>query len=219
MLYLYALSEPPTVVPPLVGIDQTEVLVEHLDTVDAVVGEVERDRVEPSEDAILAHARVVDSVAAANEAVLPARFGRGYRDKQSLRTAIDDRSAELEAALARVRGCAELGLRVLGRREHGTSNDGSGLEYMQARLDERRRVERLADELHEPLAALARSATRSVGATPELLLTAAYLVPRDAVETFQARLSEVGREHPGLTLACTGPWPPYSFATAEAPPR
>ena len=223
MLYLYALSEHPAAVPPVLGLDDTPVAVERLDAVDALIGVVEGERVEPSEAAILAHARVVDAVTAANDAVLPARFGRGYSDLDALRTAITARSAELDAALARVRGCLELGLRVMAPRDETRGRDGrgsgSGSDYMRARLEERRQAERVADEVHTPLAELARAATRSVGATPELLLSAAYLVPRGAVEDFRARLAELGDDHPDLTLACTGPWPPYSFATTEAAPQ
>jgi hypothetical protein len=223
VLYLYALSEHPAAVPPVLGLDDTPVAVERLDAVDALIGVVEGERVEPSEAAILAHARVVDAVTAANDAVLPARFGRGYSDLDALRTAITARSAELDAALARVRGCLELGLRVMAPRDETRGRDGrgsgSGSDYMRARLEERRQAERVADEVHTPLAELARAATRSVGATPELLLSAAYLVPRGAVEYFRARLAELGDDHPDLTLACTGPWPPYSFATTEAAPQ
>jgi hypothetical protein len=221
VLYLYALSEHPAAVPPVLGLDDTPVAVERLDAVDALIGVVEGERVEPSEAAILAHAR--DAVTAANDAVLPARFGRGYSDLDALRTAITARSAELDAALARVRGCLELGLRVMAPRDETRGRDGrgsgSGSDYMRARLEERRQAERVADEVHTPLAELARAATRSVGATPELLLSAAYLVPRGAVEDFRARLAELGDDHPDLTLACTGPWPPYSFATTEAAPQ
>jgi Gas vesicle synthesis protein GvpL/GvpF len=216
MLYLYALSRPPTVAPTVLGVDDTPVTVQGLDTIDVVVGVVDREQVEPTEAAVLAHARVVDELAAVNEAVLPARFGRGYPDVDALRSAIAERSAPLEDALERVRGCQELGLRVLRRADEVAGADGSGREYMRARLEARRDAERLADELHAPLAELARADTHSVASTPELLLTAAYLVPRDAVETFRATLSELGRDHPELTLACTGPWPAYSFATAEA---
>lgn len=223
MLYLYALSKHPAVVPPVLGLDDTPVAAERLDAVDALIGVVERERVEPSEAAILAHARVVDAVTAANDAVLPARFGRGYSDLEALRTAIAARAAELDAALARVRGCLELGLRVMAPRDEARGRDGSrsgsGSDYMRARLEERRQAERVADDVHAPLAELSRAATRSVGATPELLLSAAYLVPRNAVEDFRARLAGLGDEHPDLTLACTGPWPPYSFATTEAAPR
>jgi hypothetical protein len=215
VLYLYALSEPPTSAPDLLGLDEAPVAVEHVGEIDAVVSVVDRVRVDPSEQAILDHARVVDRLAEANAAVLPARFGRGFVDAAALRSAVGERSADLARALDRVRGCSELALRVLAPGDGAKAPAGSGGEYMRARLDDQRRTARLADELHEPLSALARDATRSVGAGSELVLSAAYLVPREAIEEFKTRVAELGAGHPGVTLACTGPWPAYSFATVE----
>ena len=45
-----------------------------------------------------------------------------------------------------------------------------------------------------------------------LLLSAAYLVPRDGVDDFRGEVVKLERAHPDLALVCTGPWPPYSFA-------
>jgi hypothetical protein len=136
-----------------------------------------------------------------------------------LRSAVAERADDLQRALEQVRGCAELALRVLAPGDEAAPPAASGRDYMRARLDERQRTERLADELHEPLAAIARAATKSVGAGSELLLSAAYLVPREAIDAFNARVAELGADHPDVTLACTGPWPPYSFATVEAGAR
>lgn len=215
MLYLYALTEHPAVVPRTHGIDETPLAAERVDGIEAVVGLVDREQVDASESAILAHARVVEELAEVNPAVLPARFGRGYADADALRQAVGMRTGELHDALDRVRGCLELGVRVLGEPASTEADSASGREYMLGRLDERRRAERLADELHAPLAELAREATPSVGATPRLLLSASYLVEREALDRFRAGLARLERAHPGLTLACTGPWPPYSFATTE----
>lgn len=215
MLYLYALSEPPTILPSMAGLDESVLAVEHLGAIDAIVSVVDSARIEPTDEAVLGHAGVVDALAAANAAVLPARFGRGFGDATALRSAVAERSTELQQALARVRGCAELAVRVLAPTNGGRGAVESGGEYMRARLDDQRRTDRLAEELHAPLASLARAATKSVGASPELLLSGTYLVPRDALDRFEARVAELGADHPELTLACTGPWPPYSFATAE----
>ena len=213
MLYLYALTEHPTVLPPVPGIDATPLAVERLDGIEAVVGVIEA--VEPSEDAVLAHAHVVDELAAVNAAVLPARFGRGYADREALRGAVGERADALHRALERVHDCVELGLRVLATSAREEAGVGGGREYMLGRLEERRRTEQLADALHGPLAALSRAATRSVGVTPQLVLSAAYLVPRGTLEPFRAALGELELEYPSLTMACTGPWAPYSFATTE----
>jgi hypothetical protein len=84
------------------------------------------------------------------------------------------------------------------------------------RLAEVQAAERAAKQIHTPLAAAAGANTLNVLATPELLLSAAYLIPRAEVEAFRARVQELDDEHPELTLVCTGPWPPYSFATVDA---
>ena len=86
---------------------------------------------------------------------------------------------------------------------------------MRLRLKERQALERLSNELHEPLARLSRDSTVNVGATPRLLLTAAYLVERGQLEAFRDELARLQERHPELGAVCTGPWPPYSFALAE----
>jgi hypothetical protein len=82
---------------------------------------------------------------------------------------------------------------------------------MRARLAELRRQDRLVEELHEPLARLARESTldRQGGE-----LRAAYLVERERVPEFR-ELAQRVEASPELTVVCTGPWPPYSFASEE----
>jgi hypothetical protein len=219
VLYLYALTEHPTVLPATSGVGESPLTVERLDGIEAVVGVVGDEKIEATEDAILTHARVVDELVTLNSAVLPARFGRGFADRDALSRAVAERSNALLSALDRVRGCAEFGLRVFSNAEGVPAAEGSGRDYMLARLEERRSTERLSEEIHAPLAAMARAATKSVGATPQLLLSASYLVARDDEEGFRSALGELERDHPDLTLASTGPWPPYSFATAEVEPE
>jgi hypothetical protein len=47
-------------------------------------------------------------------------------------------------------------------------------------------------------------------------ISAAFLVPRDRLASFQANVGRIADAHPELALLCTGPWPPYSFVTANA---
>jgi hypothetical protein len=213
VLHVYAFLAPPTAIPDVRGVDSAPLEVEAAVGVDAVVSRHDA-AVVASEAAILAHARVVEALAASNDAVLPARFGSAHANGASLHDALAERAPELEAALARVRGCVELGVRALAPVRE-TADASSGAAYMRARLEQRRDVERLADSVHAPLAALAREATRTVGATPRLLLSAAYLVPKEEVAAFRGAVAKVEAEHRDLGIVCTGPWPPYSFATAE----
>ena len=218
MLHLYALVRNPAELPDAFGLDEAPLRAFPVDgEVDAVVSDAGRRRAgAPTEAEVLAHARVVDAIAAANTAVLPARFAADTSEEDDLRGRLLERRAQLRQALERVDGCVELGLRVLpSERNAERSAPASGREYMQRRLDEIGRVERLLRELHEPLAALARESTSNILARPDVLLTAAYLVPRADVERFRTEVDELHRAHGTVVLVLTGPWPPYSFTLVE----
>jgi hypothetical protein len=214
MLYLYAFSESPTTLPQEVGLENAPLALESLDGIEAIVSTFDAAETRPSEENVLAHARVIDQLAVQNEAVVPARFGRAFDDSDSLRAAVQERESDLREALARVRGCVELGLRVLEPVQDPAPTPATGHEYMLDRLGRSRRDESAAEEVHAPLAALAREATRSVRATPQLLLSAAYLVPRSDVDRFRDAVRLQQERRPDLSFVCTGPWAPFSFVTA-----
>jgi hypothetical protein len=81
----------------------------------------------------------------------------------------------------------------------------------------RRQAEALADKLHFPLSQLAEDSTRRILITPNLLLTAAYLLQRDRVSDFQREITNLSESYPTLRFLCTGPWPAYTFVTATVP--
>lgn len=168
---------------------------------------------EVSREAVLHHAQVVDELAGRSVAILPAQLGRAYRDKEELDEAVRAEEAQLARALRRVRGCVEFGLRVVGSEQPADPEARSGADYMRARLEELRRQDALAAQLHEPLTRLARAATlhRTGGE-----LRAAYLVAREDVPRFAETAARLERT-PGVTVVCTGPWPPYSFVAEDRP--
>jgi hypothetical protein len=184
-----------------------------LGTVAAVVAEVEG-ALESTDENVLAHARVVDALAAATDAVLPVRFGRGFRDRDDLEAAVTRLEGELEDRLDEVGGCVEIGLHVAAPAQHAEPA-GSGRDYMQHRLRDLARADALAADIHAPLAERARAATRGRSAGTTALLRAAYLVPAAEVDAFRTAVDEAQRRHSELSFACTGPWPPYSFAVIE----
>jgi hypothetical protein len=214
MIHLYAIAEGVEAVPAVSGIGGATVRRVAVEEVEAVVSEHGSAEPDATEEAVLAHARVVESLAAASGALLPARFGRAFPDERALEAALRDQLEALRRALTRVRGRVELGLRVLGDADEPPSEAPSGRAYMQAKLEATARAERLARELHEPLAATAAASTHSLATAPRLVLSGAYLVPAGEVEPFRARVAALEAAHPELTFVCTGPWPPYSFATA-----
>jgi hypothetical protein len=125
----------------------------------------------------------------AERALLPFRFGTRVEDDAAAAAAIAPRGSELAATLERVRGAVELSVRAVA--SHGADHAGA------------------VDAIHARLAGHAREHARLDG--PELL-RAAYLVDRAATDGFVAAVRELQHEHTGLSVLCTGPWPPYSFA-------
>jgi hypothetical protein len=138
------------------------------------------------EEAYWRHERVVEA-AMAGGPVLPMRFGSVLDDPAAF---LADRHDALAAALDRVRGAVEVGVRV-GAADAGAPQ--SGTEYLLRRGD--------AEHVHAELSALARAAVRRRSAS------FAYLVDRGELERFDERARELG-------VMCSGPWPPYSFAGA-----
>ena len=180
----------------------------------------------PSPENLWRHERVVESMMA-DHTLLPSRFGTTLRDEVALAETIAPHVDELIAGLERVRGCVELGVRVLWSSGSAEGVEGSGApgstgtsgrDYMLARLAEERRRRRteeraasLFDQVHEALVPLARDGTRLVVNGAVSVLKSAYLVERDRTEHFRARLRDVRSDHPDLRVLCTGPWPPYNF--------
>jgi hypothetical protein len=117
--------------------------------------------------------------------VLPVRYGTRFDDEAAAARAVEDREADLAAALDRVHGAVELSVRVIAVGER-------------------------APDVHAPLSKLARATVRRSDTSE--LLRAAYLVDRDAVGRFADLVARLQASNPDLRLLCTGPWPPYSFA-------
>jgi hypothetical protein len=128
----------------------------------------------------------------ADRDLLPMRFGTRVADPAAAVRVLGERRDELTRALARVRGTAEVAVRVVAA--PGAAAD----------------AERAVAAVQAPLARRARAASCRPGAGGDLL-RGAYLVERDAVDAFAAAVGELQDTHPDLRLLCTGPWPPYSF--------
>jgi hypothetical protein len=172
---------------------------------------------EPSPETLWAHEAVVERLMAAGT-VLPLRFGTVLDGEDALAATLAERRDELAAGLERVRGRVELGVRVLGAPpQPRPAGAQSGRAYLMARREAHRRAEREAAAVHAPLAACAHDARVRAPAPPPAILAAAYLVDRDAVAAFRARVGALGAGRADVRIACTGPWPPYSFVPEGRP--
>lgn len=133
-------------------------------------------------------------------ALLPVRFGTLVEDDAAAAAAIAGRGDALAGALRRVHGAVELSVRAVAP---------AGREPAPDDLRARAALEGAVTRIHERLGAASREHVRHDGRE---LLRAAYLVDRGGVDTFADLVRVLQGEHTGLSLLCTGPWPPYSFA-------
>jgi hypothetical protein len=205
VIHVYGVVDSLGDLPDVAGLDDAPLELVHVAGLDLVVSRAEPAG-EISREALLRHAEVVEELMHASEAVLPAQLGRAFRDGAELEAIVREQAPRLTRALRDVRGCVEFGLRAIPDEEEVEA--ASGAEYMRARLGEMQRQDRLVADLHEPLDALARASTlhRRDGE-----LNAAYLVAAEDVEAFREAVVRI-EAAPGVTVVCTGPWPPYSFA-------
>jgi Gas vesicle synthesis protein GvpL/GvpF len=206
MIYAYAVCDKEAVDPPprRRGLGGAALRVTAVDGLAAVYSRHRTLQPRPSRT----HERTVEAVMDAG-AVLPMRFGTVLPDESALSQALAARRAELSSRLRLVRGRVELGLRVMPRRP--AQRHASGRDYLLGRVQEQRD----ARELQEALTPLASETRVRRHATPPALLAAAYLVDRDDVPAFRARVEELAAAYPGIRAICSGPWPPYSFAAEE----
>ncbi|MFJ3492715.1 GvpL/GvpF family gas vesicle protein [Streptomyces sp. NPDC086091] len=147
------------------------------------------------------HHQVVDALTAVTTPV-PLPPGTVFRDDSGVRVMIEYREDDLRAALDRLDGRVEWGVRV-------TAGSLPGPE-----------AARFADRLHTRLTEHAEEARRHAPGGD--VLAAAYLVPRARSEEFaevveRARAAASGTAGPYVELA--GPWAAYSFVESFAEPE
>lgn len=173
-------------------------------------------------DAIRAHDAVVRA-ALRSATPLPARFGTAFANEWELRASLREREGELLAALARVAGKVEMGLRVEWEEGGGQASSAepvrSGRDYLEARRREvnaraalRERAERLLDEVESRVVQQGTVTVRTLLPEPGVAGVMAHLVHRHVVGVYRSRVEDARSAFPRVNLRLTGPWAPYSFA-------
>jgi hypothetical protein len=206
VIHVYGIVDELDSLPPVDGVDDAPLERRRIGGLELVVSEVPREEV--TQESVLRHAEVVEGLLSRSRAVLPAQFSRPFPGEGELVSAVSAKAQELEQRLTQVRGCVELGLRVIAPAAESAPAAGSGADYLRARLEEERRHSQLIAELDEPLARLSQA---TAGGSTAPVLERAYLVRAEDVPAFLDAVRELKAAHPELALACTGPWPPYSF--------
>jgi hypothetical protein len=177
-----------------------------------------------------AHQDVLQEVAG-RAAVVPFRFGTIYRELADVHAMLRERDAELAAALERIRGRVELGVKAWAPAAEtlAAPEPATGRAYLQQRLGARdaaraasAAVAETAQVAHDRLLAHAvagvanRPQPRELTERDErMILNGAYLVAdRDGFVAELERLRDEYRPR-GVSFELTGPWPPYNFVDQE----
>jgi hypothetical protein len=170
--------------------------------------------------------RVHDAViraAMVHETPLPARFGQTFPDDSALRSALEERSEAIRAALDRVAGAVEMTVRMLLDIEPsgavGPPPVSSGRDYLawvRARRTEeaelRRRAEFLQARLGEAVQDVVRGEARAPVRFPARSLAVSHLVAREALMEYRLAVRSFAEGDPARRIMLSGPWAPYSFA-------
>ena len=177
---------------------------------------------------LLAHNRV-NAQALASATPLPFRFGT-LTTEERLASYMGARAAGLRAALARVRDCVEMSVKLMRETtaeapaappaDAGTAPAGTAFLLAKRREllgeeRERRRAEELAAWLERRTSDLARESEVRVCPSESIVVRAAHLVVRARLADYRERLRALRAERPDLRFLNSGPWPPYSFADAD----
>jgi hypothetical protein len=192
-------------------------------------------------DWLEATARAHHAVLAASGAdhpVVPLRLATVYHDEDRVLAMLAERGAAFDAALHRVQGRTEWGLKAFldpaariddpaPARDAAAGAARPGTAYLLRRQADRTGAERrrqvAADQVeavHAALSAVADDArryppqdSRLSGESREMVLNAAYLVRGRYRTALDRALDEVDTR--ALVVRWTGPWVPYSFAALE----
>jgi hypothetical protein len=165
------------------------------------------DAVPPANPKTLAlHHDVVASTLDAH-AVLPFRYGTTVAADEA-DTWLGAQRPAREAALAQVRGCVEMSVKLL-RLDGGIDPPrGPGERELRA----------LAEQL-VGRAGVEPWRYRPAGSGGNVIASVAFLVPRTELAEFLARIAPIASRATGVAVVPTGPWPAYSFVPAfDRPP-
>lgn len=240
MIYLYAICDQLTALPDAVrGVDLAPLTALRHQGLSAVVSAIDHQNIAPSPQRLWQHERVVEMLMN-KHAVLPALFATVFDTEQDIVHQLQANQAQYESNLERVRGCVELGLRVLRMVEppilkEASDKDGipcpdliaserNGRTFELARRAAemqrdalRRRDESLGEILNRSLSECAIDHVFRVETETGTVLKASYLVERRCLPEMQATVHRLRETYKNLHFLCTGPWPPYHFVQPIAP--
>jgi hypothetical protein len=164
-----------------------------------IVAGIERKPAAPTREHLLAHDRIVRTLAAACAAILPARFGTVAESARTLKRELQDRAKQLNRTLDLVTGCVQMTLRLHPVATAKQIKRTSGRRYLQAlcgALPERSPQVTALRQAVEPLVRAERVRADVQG------IAVYHLIEASDVLEYRRRAQ----------APVSGPFPPYAFA-------
>jgi hypothetical protein len=183
------------------------------------------------ENTARAHHAVIDALARAHT-VAPMRMATLYLDDTNVLALLAAQAGGLRAALDRIRGRAEWGVKAFAARSADVEQAevprgaGPGTSYLMRRRSQREQAARSqaqtresAERVHHTLTELAVASRRYPPQDPrlsgepdEMVLNAAYLVEESDMPMLRGAIARCNDDG-SLRVEMTGPWAAYSFTT------
>lgn len=221
-----------------IGIGENPVYTIDYKDIAAVVSTIPFKQMESNLNDIVAHQRVVEVARQANT-VLPVRFGVILKNEEGIKKLLASSYKDYRTKLSSFSGKDEIGIKVLinksslkkikeqaGQAEEirklkqEISSAKPGTSYfLKLRLEDAMKnetlmkIDKMVGEINSSLAGMAVDRRLLKSDVGEIVLNAAYLVERDKISAFDAKVKELRErfEREGMTLHRSGPWAPYSF--------
>jgi hypothetical protein len=222
-VYVYALVDVP------IALDLTGVMNEPLALSPAaagwlVVGEVQGHAPTTTAETLRAQDAIVRVLATRATGVLPMRFGTCFENETALQNRMARFTAEsLRSALARVRGCEQMTLRLFqseapaaaaAATRSGAASAKPGTAYLEQRaaaLTTSLTESALLDPLRRALTPIVRDEIVDATKRPPLIGSIYHLIARGDDERYREALT-VAQTPASITVRATGPSPAYAFA-------
>jgi hypothetical protein len=177
---------------------------------------------------VLEHARVI-SECFRSTTVLPFRFGTVFDSDEALRRAVRANRKAFTESVARLKGKAEMHLKVMVRDQAAREvlvdsvlPMAAGSEYLTklrqiASRDRERqsKARAVSVQVHKLFSPLDEEVSCKKVDSGGLLIDIAHLIDSKTVEKYQNRYSAATRQLKDCQVAITGPWPPYHFTPGK----
>lgn len=237
--YIYgiiATDEAPNFGPIGIGGKKDEVVTIGTNGLAAVVSDMSLDHYSPSLENLTFHTRVIEK-AAERFTVIPMRFCTIAESTDEVLALLEENERAFRNLLRDFEGKKEIGIKIIwkdmkqiydeitkeNRAIRALKQKGAGGgqqvliragELVEAALDEKKAVE--GEEYLRPLKKVSKDSREGEPKTEDMVMDASFLVDRDWLKEFDARVEQIASEQEGrINIKYVGPMPPFSFVNLE----